>query len=137
MALKYTQAQRDAWVDLQMQRSEAATKLEDAVYIEPITLEKTSLEPEIEIKRKELAELFAKPTTDRDAYIKAANTLQASLNTLLEQEQQRIDRNDVKVRAVQIAVDTTRTTHEATLETLKSLEKTMLGLAKVDPGTKT
>ena len=138
MALKYTDTQRAAWVDVQMQRAEAETKLEDTVYVEPETLEKDSLEPQIAAKRKELEELFAKPTTDRDEYLKASNALQASLNTLLEQEQQRKDRNDVKVRTAQVAFETTIKTHEATITTLKGTERTMLGLApKVDSGTKT
>lgn len=123
MALTYTQAQRDEWVDLQMQKAAALDELDSTVYTEPADLEPAQNAAAIAQKRAELRKLFEDETLSRDEYVKLANAKQAELNTLLEQDQQREGRNDMKRAVAQATFETARAAKEAALESLKAIEK--------------
>jgi hypothetical protein len=123
MALTYTQAQRDEWVDLQMQKAAALDELDSTVYTEPADLEPAQNAAAIAQKRAELRKLFEDETLSRDEYVKLANAKQAELNTLLEQDQQREGRNEVKRRAAQAAFETARAAKEKEVDDLKTTER--------------
>lgn len=123
MALKYTQTERDEWVDLQMQKAAALDELDATVYADPVDLEPATNDAAIAEKRADLRKLFEDETLSRDEYVRLANAKQAELNTLLEQDQQREGRNDVKRRAAQAAFETARAAKEAAVETLRAAEK--------------
>lgn len=127
MATKFTQTQRDAWVDLQMQKAEIIETLEATVYTDPADLETESYADAIAAKEEEARILFEQPTTDREEYIRQADILKAQLNTLKEQEQQRVGRNEMKVRAAQAAHEATKAAHEASIIALRETEKTTIG----------
>jgi len=123
MALKYTQTQRDEWVDLQMQKAAALDELDETVYTDPKDLEPATNAAAIAEKRADLRKLFEDETLSRDEYVKLANAKQAELNTLLEQDQQREGRNEMKKAAAQATFEMARAAKEAAVETLRAAEK--------------
>jgi len=120
MALKYTQTQRDEWVDLQMQKAAALDELDETVYTDPKDLEPATNAAAIAEKRADLRKLFEDETLSRD---ELANAKQAELNTLLEQDQQREGRNEMKKAAAQATFEMARAAKEAAVETLRAAEK--------------
>lgn len=123
MALKYTRTQRDEWVDLQMQKAAALDELDETVYTDPKDLEPATNAAAIAEKRADLRKLFEDETLSRDEYVKLANAKQAELNTLLEQDQQREGRNEMKKAAAQATFEMARAAKEAAVETLRAAEK--------------
>lgn len=123
MALKYTQTQRDEWVDLQMQKAAALDELDATVYADPVDLEPATNDAAIAEKRADLRKLFEDETLSRDEYVKLANAKQAELNTLLEQDQQREDRNEMKRNAAKATFETARAAKEKVVADLKTTEK--------------
>lgn len=127
MALKFTQEQRDAWVDLQMQKAEIIEAQEANVYQEPDDLETESLAPDIEAKEEEMRALFDAPTTDIEEYRRQADILKAELNTLREQEQQRQGRNDMKIAAAIATHEAVKVAHAEAIAALRETERTTIG----------
>ena len=123
MALKYTQTQRDEWVDLQMQKAAALDELDATVYADPVDLEPATNDAAIAEKRADLRKLFEDETLSRDEYVRLANAKQAELNTLLEQDQQREGRNEMKTMAARATFEAVRATKAAVVESLKTTEK--------------
>ena len=127
MARKFTDAQRADWTDLQMQKAELLETLEATVYAEPTDLETESLAPAIAAKEVEMRALFEAPTTDLEEYRRQADALKAQLNTLKEQEQQRVGRNEMKIAAAVAAHEATKASHEAAITALRATEKATIG----------
>jgi hypothetical protein len=127
MAQKFTDVQRAAWVDLQMQKAEILETIEATVYTDPEDLETESYADAIAAKEEEMRALFEAPTTDLEEYRRHADALKAELNTLREHEQQRQGRNEMKVAAAVTAHEATKTAHEASILALREEEKTAIG----------
>lgn len=127
MATKFSQTQRDEWVDLQMQKAELLETLETTVYADPEDLETESLAPAIEAKEEEMRILFEAPTTDLEEYRRQADALKAQLNTLREQEDQRVGRNEMKIAAAVATHEATKAAHEESILALRETEKVTIG----------
>ena len=127
MALKFSQAQRDAWVDLQMQKAEIIEAQEANVYQEPDDLETESYADAIAAKEEEARALFEAPTTDLEEYRRQADILKAQLNTLKEREQQREGRNEMKISAAIATHEAVKVAHAEAIAALRETERTTIG----------
>jgi hypothetical protein len=113
MTLTTTQAERDAWVDLQIRKLKAAA----AVVAAPVGLE-TSVQPAVDTARAQVAALYAEKQVGKLAradYVKQMEPLRAAVVPLETQEAGIQARNAVKWAAASA-------TKTATLEALKAEE---------------
>jgi|GEM_PF-2899008 len=127
MANKFTQAQRDNWVDIQMQKAEEIANGEAIVYEPPVDLELDTYEEQIAAKEEEDRYLHEHPPADHEEYIRQANLITADLNSLRELEQQRQGRNEMRIEAARATHEAAKTAHKQTLDAIRTDELTAIG----------
>lgn len=130
MATKFTQAQRDEWIDIQMQKAEVLEALDALEVVEPTDIE-ASRQGEIDEVEAQILAIYeekqARANSDdpmsREEYTSRTEPLIAQKIPIMEQEEQLKARNEMRWGNAQRAYETAKGTKQEEIETLKVGEK--------------
>ena len=130
MATKFTQAQRDKWIDVQMQKAEVLEALDALEVVEPTDIEASkqgeidSIEAQIlEIYEEKQARANSENPMSREEYTSRTDPLIRQKIPIMEQEEQLQARNEMRWGNAHRAFETAKATKQEEIETLKVGEK--------------
>lgn len=130
MATKFTQAQREEWIDIQMRKAEVLEALDALEVVEPEDIE-ASKQGDIDTIEAQILAIYeekqARANSDnpmsREEYTSRTEPLIAQKIPLMEQEEQLKARNEMRRRNAQRAFESAKETKMEEIETLKVGEK--------------
>ena len=130
MATKFTQAQRDEWIDIQMRKAEVLEALDALEVVEPVDIE-ASRQEEIDAVEAQIVEIYeekqARANSDnpmsREEYVSRTEPLIRQKIPIMEQEEQLKARNEMRWGNAHRAFETAKTTKMEEIKTLKVGEK--------------
>lgn len=130
MATKFTQAQRDEWIDIQMQKAEVLEAIDVLEVVEPVDIE-ASRQEEIDAVEAQIVEIYeekqARANSDnpmsREEYVSRTEPLIRQKIPIMEQEEQLKARNEMRWGNAQRAFEEAKTTKMEEIKTLKVGEK--------------
>lgn len=130
MATKFTQAQRDEWIDIQMRKAEVLEALDALEVVEPVDIE-ASRQEEIDAVEAQIVEIYeekqARANSDnpmsREEYVSRTEPLIRQKIPIMEQEEQLKARNEMRWGNAHRAFETAKATKQEEIETLKVNEK--------------
>lgn len=130
MATKFTQAQRDEWIDIQMRKAEVLEALDALEVVEPVDIE-ASRQEEIDTVEAQIVEIYeekqARANSDnpmsREEYVSRTEPLIRQKIPIMEQEEQLKARNEMRWGNAHRAFETAKATKMEEIKTLKVGEK--------------
>jgi hypothetical protein len=130
MATKFTQAQRDEWIDIQMRKAEVLEALDALEVVEPVDIE-ASRQEEIDAVEAQIVEIYeekqARANSDnpmsREEYVSRTEPLIRQKIPIMEQEEQLKARNEMRWGNAHRAFETAKATKMEEIKTLKVGEK--------------
>lgn len=130
MATKFTQAQRDEWIDIQMRKAEVLEALDALEVVGPVDIE-ASRQEEIDAVEARIIEIYeekqARANSDnpmsREEYVSRTEPLIRQKIPIMEQEEQLKARNEMRWGNAHRAFEEAKTTKMEEIKTLKVGEK--------------